>query len=83
LYENGQVVLAAALALEEDPVSKKKKYVVSTLLEPSWAYNNARLLSNIESSWLNSKLAEEEIRDNDSDSDRGERSQKQLWRLLR
>jgi hypothetical protein len=34
-------------------------YRISTVLEPVWAYNNARLLSSIESNWLNSELVKQ------------------------
>lgn len=52
-------MLAATVSRELNK-QQKPYYVISTVLEPAWAYNNARLLSSIESNWLLSSLAKEE-----------------------
>ena len=67
LYRGDKLVLAATVSKEVD--KEQPYYRISTALEPVWAYNNARLLSSIESNWLLSSLAKEESADGDEDEE--------------
>ena len=64
LYLDNQLVLVATLErIEASSASHEgssASYAVSTVLSVSMAYNNARLLGRIESSWLSGKDATDE-----------------------
>jgi len=67
------------MAINKEKIDDNYKYNICTILEPSWAYNNARVLGRIESNWLTNKLAKtEETSDKDSEDGDDEKRRKYI-----
>ena len=66
-YQNDQVVLV--ITLRKEKRSDKECYIVNTILEPMWAYNNARVLCPVEYSWLSTIIPDIEANNGNGDDD--------------
>lgn len=62
LYNKDKKVVLVA-TLDRCKNGGKEYYHISTVLDPSWAYNNARVICPIESNWLISALEKQEAFD--------------------